>query len=196
MAVVLETVISVYDGVSGDAKPTGVKPGSLFYERDTGDTYKTDDGTTWGRTVQGVDVVASLPAGTAIVGKVGIDQTTPGTTNRVIAHGLPVVYNATGAAALALSTTMASHFRLKEVTVHFNTAPTTAGNLTLTLNATDGAAYDTVIRKRDPAADGATDYSFEFEGDGLLCENGDEIDVAYANADARTYGVRIVCEAV
>jgi len=30
-----------------------------------------------------VDVVAALPAGTAVVGKVGVDQTTPGTTNLV-----------------------------------------------------------------------------------------------------------------
>lgn len=30
-----------------------------------------------------VDIVAALPAGTNLIGKVGIDQTTPGTTNRV-----------------------------------------------------------------------------------------------------------------
>lgn len=34
-------------------------------------------------TTNGVQVVAALPAGTALIGKVGIDQTTPGTTNKV-----------------------------------------------------------------------------------------------------------------
>lgn len=34
-------------------------------------------------TTNGVQIVAALPAGTALVGKVGIDQTTPGTTNAV-----------------------------------------------------------------------------------------------------------------
>ncbi len=35
----------------------------------------------------GVPVSAALPAGTALIGKVGIDQTTPGTTNEVTASG-------------------------------------------------------------------------------------------------------------
>jgi len=34
-----------------------------------------------------VDVVAALPAGTNLLGKMGIDQTTPGTTNRVYVNG-------------------------------------------------------------------------------------------------------------
>ena len=33
-----------------------------------------------------VTIAAALPAGTALIGKVGIDQTTPGTTNKVIAE--------------------------------------------------------------------------------------------------------------
>lgn len=38
-------------------------------------------------TTNGVQVNAALPAGTALIGKVGIDQTTPGTTNAVQAGG-------------------------------------------------------------------------------------------------------------
>ena len=40
------------------------------------------DQTTPGTTNR-VDIGAALPAGTALLGKVGVDQTTPGTTNRV-----------------------------------------------------------------------------------------------------------------
>src|SRR4051812_49914630 len=45
-----------------------------------------------------------LPAGTAIIGKVGIDQTTPGTTNAVSATNFPTTVStnagATGASSL------------------------------------------------------------------------------------------------
>jgi len=33
-----------------------------------------------------VDLASAIPAGSAIIGKVGIDQTTPGTTNKVVAE--------------------------------------------------------------------------------------------------------------
>lgn len=58
---------------------------------------QTYNGTTWDRargdTTNGLDVdvtrLSALVAGTAIVGKVGIDQTTPGTTNGVQVNSLP-----------------------------------------------------------------------------------------------------------
>lgn len=51
--------------------------------------------------------VAPLPAGTAIIGKVGIDQTTPGTTNGVAINSsvvLPVYVNGSAALPLAAGT--------------------------------------------------------------------------------------------
>lgn len=127
--------------------------------------------------------VAPLVAGSAIIGKVGIDKTL-------------TIYNATGAGAIALSSTMAAQFRLLSVTVHFDAAPTTPEDLTVTLNANDGAAYDTVLLRTDPSSGAVTDIVYLPEGQGMICEAGDEIDVAYTNTDANTYGVRIVVEAI
>lgn len=57
-------------------------------------------------TTNGVQVNAALPAGTAIVGKVGIDQTTPGTTNGVqVNAALPAGTNTVGNVGLASGTT-------------------------------------------------------------------------------------------
>ncbi len=100
------------------------------------------------------------------------------------------VYNATGATAIALSTTLTADGILDHVTIKFNTAPTTAGNITLTLNANDGAAYDTVLLTVDPS-DGRTSIFWQPDED-LTLESGDELDLAYTNADGRTYGARIV----
>ena len=98
-----------YTGLSSDTKPTiavhsGIAeptPGSTFLATDTQTLYITHDGTTWVLKDPYGEVQASpttytlldrlkalltgivLAAGTAIIGKVGIDQTTPGTTNRI-----------------------------------------------------------------------------------------------------------------
>ena len=47
MAVILETSIQRYTGLSGDTKPTGIKPGSYYWASDTNILYKTYDGTNW-----------------------------------------------------------------------------------------------------------------------------------------------------
>lgn len=53
-------------------------------------------------TTNGVQVNAALPAGTAIIGKFGIDQTTPGTTNGVqVNAALPAGSNTIGAVTQA-----------------------------------------------------------------------------------------------
>jgi len=103
----------------------------------------------------------------------------------------PTVTNATGATAIATSTSISGTYRLVSVTVHFNAAPTTTEDLTVTLNANDGAAYDTVLYSVDPSASSATDIVFIPDGD-IIFETGDELDVAYANTDTNTYGLRIV----
>lgn len=47
MAYTLETSIKRYIGLSGDAKPSDVQPGSYFWCSDTGTLLKTADGTNW-----------------------------------------------------------------------------------------------------------------------------------------------------
>ncbi len=78
----LTTKNNYYIGASTDTKPTSCNNGSRCYEYDTRKWYITNDsGTTWNE-MQDMDALV-LGAGSAIIGKVGIDQTTPGTTNGV-----------------------------------------------------------------------------------------------------------------
>lgn len=63
---------------------TGVNPGSTYFETDTGLMYVLDNAGSWQAKK---DNLAALPAGTALIGKVSIDQTTPGTTNAVAIAG-------------------------------------------------------------------------------------------------------------
>ena len=104
----------------------------------------------------------------------------------------PAVTNATGAAAIATSLAPAAHFKLLAVTVHFSAAPTTSESLTITLNANDGAAYDTTLVSTNPSLTAATDITYIPDGGSLVCESGDAIDVAFTNTDTRTYGLRLV----
>ena len=76
-----------YIGLSTDTKPTAADPqnlqypevGSTYLEGDTGKLFVTYDRTNWGVKAETVEIAA----GTNIIGKVGIDQTTPGMTNGV-----------------------------------------------------------------------------------------------------------------
>lgn len=47
MAITLETVIMRFIGLSTDTKPTGVPPGSIFLEYDTGTYFISYDGANW-----------------------------------------------------------------------------------------------------------------------------------------------------
>ena len=108
----------------------------------------------------------------------------------------PVVTTGTGNGAIAVSYAPNKVFYLDVVTVHLSAAPTTAGDLTVTLDAADGAAYDTVLFRIDPSADaGATDIVFSPLVP-IPCAGGDAIVVAYANANGVTHGTRIVARAV
>ena len=107
-----------------------------------------------------------------------------------------MTYPATGAVAIALSTSEARRFRLLKVTVKFDILPTTAEDVTLTLNAKDGEAYDVVLGRADPSiGSGTGDVVFTGTEEDVY-EDGDELDLAYPNTDTRTYGARIVVEPV
>jgi hypothetical protein len=104
---IIPSIGKEYQGLSGDAKPTGVPINSIFHERDTRINYFTFDGTNWivlSKEFSALDAVV-LGAGSAIAGKVGIDQTTPGTTNRVdVGAALPAGSNIIGKVAIDQTT--------------------------------------------------------------------------------------------
>ena len=103
--------------------------------------------------------------------------------------------SATGSSAIAASHAVTSWERLLSVTIHFSAAPSTSQNLTVTLDANDGAAYDTLLFSIDPSASSATDIVWFPDGE-LVLENGDAIDIAFTNSNSRTYGVQITTEDV
>ena len=105
--------------------------------------------------------------------------------------------NGTGAAAIATSMTVpaARTYRLLSVSLKFNAAPTTAGAFTVTLNANAGAAYDVVLYTVDPSATSITSLFWQPD-EPIYLEGGDAIDVAYANANTKTYGVQITARGV
>lgn len=107
----------------------------------------------------------------------------------------PTVTNATGSSAISTTTSVSDNFKLNSITVHFDSAPTTSEDLTVTIDANDGSEYDTVVFSTDPSEDSATDVVFIPDGE-LLLENGDEIQVDYTNTDGNTYGLRIVTQTV
>ena len=139
---------------------------------------------------------AALPAKTVVIGLDNAGNTIVAKSdtagNLKVAVKTPITpYVATGAAALSLTANPAFDFYLQNITVHLNSAPTTAGNLTITLNAVSGAEYNTLLYSLDLAAGAITDIVFQAEHP-LLCRNGDTISIAYANADLKTYGARII----
>jgi hypothetical protein len=102
---------------------------------------------------------------------------------------------ATGTAAIAASTgAFTQAFELDNITLHLSAAGTTSENFTVTLNAFDGAAYDTVLVSEDLSTDSVIDLVLTPEEDGIptLYAIGDAIDVAWPNTETRTYGLRIV----
>jgi hypothetical protein len=91
----------------------------------------------------------------------------------------------------SVTTALDVGFRLCHVTVSYDASIT--NNCTVTLDANDGATYDTVLTTADNSA-GATANYITF-ADGAVFENGDQIVVA-VNVGADNAYVRIVTEAV
>jgi hypothetical protein len=138
---------------------------------------------------------AQLPAAPTVAGnlKVSIEEQsiTPSVQERRTITVVPDTNNG----VIALAVLPAMMFKLIQVRCHFFAAPASVGAFTVTLNAGDGAAYDTLLYSRDPSVGSLTDLVVEF-GEGHIYEADDEIDVAYANPDGRTYGVALVWEAI
>ncbi len=146
-------------------------------------------------------VTGTSVGGAAVVEKYsGIIPTDESASKAIAAAALPVniigtitVVSATGAAAIAATTASTKRFRLICVTCHLSAGPTTSEDLTVNLDALDGAAYDTVLKAVDLSLVAATDFVFVPDGDQIY-EAGDQVTVAYANTDTGTYGLRIVIE--
>lgn len=98
-----------------------------------------------------------------------------------------------GLIVLSASVPEGSAYRLMHVTLHLSAAPVTAGNLTVTLNGEGGSNYDTLLKTASMV--GVTDWTWQPDTD-LILLGGDAVDVAYANPDARVYGVQITLKAV
>jgi hypothetical protein len=166
-----------------------VVAGSDAYDLDPGEPFQI---------IPGQAVTASAVGGSKlmqiIVGVKPADESaaaaasTPG--NLI---GPITVVSATGAAAIAATTASTKRFRLICVTCHLDAGPTTSEFITVTLDALDGTAYDTVLKSVDLSLVAATDFVYIPDGD-TIYEAGDEIVVAYANTDTGTYGLRIVIE--
>ena len=119
----------------------------------------------------------------------------------VVEGGRGYVFTVTGAAAISLKTTMNGVFpnrpwRLKHISVNFDSAPTTSENITLTQNP--GSLFadrpSTVLFSNDPAATSATDVVNIWEAGGLKMQPGDEVTLAYTNTDTKTVKAEIVVE--
>ena len=98
---------------------------------------------------------------------------------------------ATGAAAVAIALAPNIQFQLNEVRIHLSAAGG-AGDLTITVNAGAGAAYDVVLLTQDMTL--VTDIVLlpAQPHDFVV---GDVLEIAWANANTRTYGIDVIWSA-
>ena len=99
---------------------------------------------------------------------------------------------ATGAAAIAMTIAPGVAWQLEEIRIHLS-AGGAATDLTATVDAGAGAAYDVVIATQDMTA--VTDYLYQPTRP-IVFNSGDELDIAYANGGAATYGVEVFYSAI
>lgn len=104
------------------------------------------------------------------------------------------VYTDTGSAAISSSFTAFSSVIVKQITIHFSSAPTTSENLVFGLDSNAGAAYDTLLYTVDPSESSITDLVWIPDDNAFVMIFGDEIDITYTNTDTRTIGISIYYE--
>jgi len=93
----------------------------------------------------------------------------------------------TGAAAISTTISPSSAFAIDSIQLHLSAAGG-GDNLTVTVDAYDGAAYDTVLYTQDMTA--VTDLYWQPDRP-IELENGDKVIVAWANAGGKTYGLTV-----
>lgn len=95
---------------------------------------------------------------------------------------------ATGAAAVAMTVAPAVKWALREVRIHLSAAGG-AGNLTITVDSGTNAVYDTILLTQDMTAIADLAWQPDFP---MIFDANDEIDIAWANAGKKTYGIEVV----
>ncbi len=98
---------------------------------------------------------------------------------------------ATGAVAIATTIAPGVPWQLEGIRVHLSAAGG-AGNLTATVDNGAGAVYDVVILTQDMTS--VVDLVWN-TGCPLDFEAGDELDIAWANAGTKTYGLEVIWKA-
>ena len=103
---------------------------------------------------------------------------------------IPKVERATGSAAIATSFSAASTGPIELVSVELSLSATggAAENFTITVNATAGSVYDTIIFAQDM---NTVEDLLWLPDQPVPITNGDVLDLAYANSNSRTYGLVI-----
>lgn len=99
--------------------------------------------------------------------------------------------NSTGTGAIAKTIAPAARFRLVSIRLHLSAAPSTSQDFTATVDAVAGSAYDVVLYKRDLTVGSVTDLAVPFD-ETYQFQDGDEIEIAWTNTDAKTYGLTVV----
>lgn len=97
--------------------------------------------------------------------------------------------HATGSAAISYSLAPTNTEQILEVRIHLSAAGG-AGNLTITHNSALGAAYDVNLLTQDMTA--VQDLVWNPDGDFHELAPGDSFDIAWANANTRTYGLEVI----
>jgi hypothetical protein len=98
------------------------------------------------------------------------------------------VSNTTGSSAIAKSLTSTDEWIVKEFRLHLS-AVGGSGNLTVTLNAGSGSAYDVVLKTVDMTE--VIDWYWAPDNP-IILKTTDAIDIAWANANGKTYGLEVV----
>jgi len=100
--------------------------------------------------------------------------------------------NVTGAGVVAYTLAPGTAWQLESIRVHLSAAGG-AGNLTATLDNGAGAAYDYVILTQDMTA--LTDLIWNPERP-MEFSGTTELDIAWANANSRTYGIEVIWKSI
>ncbi|MAH50454.1 hypothetical protein CMI37_31825 [Candidatus Pacearchaeota archaeon] len=96
-------------------------------------------------------------------------------------------------AAVAEAVNPTGTFRLLRVEAKFSAAATAAENFTVTIDAGDGANYDSLIYSESMSALAATNISIPF-GKGYEYEADDDVDLGFTNSENNTITTRTVYE--
>jgi len=110
---------------------------------------------------------------------------------------VPVFTSTTGTGTAIATLNPGADFKLLGIRIHLGSALAADETLTVTLDANDGAAYDTVLYELDMSVGPVLDLVIPFGGDEDFFESGDQIVVALsANAGGDTWGCQTIHELV